>query len=246
MAWSIVQHVLVTDNATPTTGVDTTGADLIVICQIQHSITTAGAAPTDSKSNTWTQLFFQPSVSSRDAMQAWYSHNPTVGSGHTFTCTVPAFGQFSVIAFSGSGSGSIVDQTNTGNFAGDNVTTTEQQPSITTTQAGDLVVAYWGVDDGVGGVAGRTPGTVNQSFTILDSADVQVGARYGMIVSYFFQGAAATVNPTWTALVACESSPNVRNDAMGIGSFKGPASSFTWLDMGVDAVRARRYRMVGY
>src|SRR5262249_1127355 len=67
-----------------TSSVDITGATLIVITTAYDG-TPTGCTVSDSKSNTWTGLTTY--TGGLDALKIYYAVNPTVGTGHTFTCS---------------------------------------------------------------------------------------------------------------------------------------------------------------
>src|SRR5690349_3343729 len=92
-----------------TSAIDTTGADFIVVgvlySQAHHPTVS------DSKSNTWTAVG-SAHDSSQEGVQLYFCHNPTVGSGHTFSALASSsFASPFVIAFSGSDASPLDQQT---------------------------------------------------------------------------------------------------------------------------------------
>ena len=88
MAFSLVANTAkgTADTVSVTTdAIDTTGADLIVINTATFITSDRGVAVTDSKGNTWTPLTQYDGSDSTTRL--YYSLNPTVGTGHTFTAT---------------------------------------------------------------------------------------------------------------------------------------------------------------
>jgi hypothetical protein len=190
MSWSLITSLAAFGGSTPVGPLNTTGADLIVIMGFSLSL----ATPTDNQSNTYTAAKTS-TVSGRGECGIYYTHNPTTNASHTFTFNVN-FASILVLVFSGSASGSIVDQTNSNNMAGDGVTTTFQTGSITPTQSSELIVAGWGLDDPPD--TGGTPFSVDSGFTLGPVKDVVSGAFFGGVSAYLFQNSAAAVNPTMT------------------------------------------------
>jgi hypothetical protein len=199
-AWSLVAHTIEAGFTSPitTAGIDTTGADLIVVSVVvdTNAAGTTGANPptiTDSKSNGWTQITAQADGSGNSsATYLFFSHNPTVGSGHTFTCTtatVPA-GTITVQAWSGSAVGTVTDQNNAANTA---ATTSLQPGSITPSQNNSLVVAsFGGLND-----AGDTQ-SIGSGFALSDQNTFVGRDHYAGAMAYLVQGSAAAINPTWS------------------------------------------------
>lgn len=107
----------------------TTGANLITI-----NLSSAGSGVSDSNSNTWTALTSQTGSSGTEIM--YYSFNPIVGVGHTFS-TGTAFSSICVIAFSGVPATLFQQQ---GANDGGSLTTTATTPPVGVA-AGGLMVA---------------------------------------------------------------------------------------------------------
>ncbi len=63
-----------------------------------------------------------------------------------------------------------------------------QPGAVTPTQSGELILTA------IGGLWNSV--TIDSGFTILDQ--IAVGSNFALGVGYLIQGAAATVNPTWT------------------------------------------------
>src|SRR6266536_1343851 len=85
-------------NSPTTTGIDTTGADLLVASVHEYAGGPAGTV-SDSKGNTWHALTPQGSGATTKItiFYAWGS-GLSVGAGHTFSYT--AAGVFAVVSFS--------------------------------------------------------------------------------------------------------------------------------------------------
>jgi hypothetical protein len=199
-AWSLVAHTIQADFNSPltTAGINTTGADLIVVSVVVDtngtgSTTANPPSITDSKSNGWTQITAQAAGSGTSATYLFFSHNPMVGSGHTFTATtatVPA-GTITVQAWSGSVVGMVTDQNSAANTGG---ATSLQPGSITPSQNNSLVVASFG---GLDMDAGDTQ-SIDGGFALSDQNTFVGGNHYAGAMAYLVQGSAAAINPTWS------------------------------------------------
>lgn len=206
MAFSLVAHaqaVSGNSNSVTTTGIDTSGANLIVINMAFDSTTTLS----DSKSNTWTLLTNHNNGSIHQRLA--YCFNPTVGSGHTFTLTGSSdFPSIEVQAWSGAAT-SPFDQENGAGATGSSVT----PGSITPGQDNELVVSGTAYDNTFGNAALTAPA----SFTVSDGNGGAGGFAYGSTMGYWIQTTATAANPTWNA--------NVTSGAAvaGIASFKAAA-----------------------
>lgn len=200
-AWTLVAHTTTfeVDNTPPfsTTGINTTGADLLLIAFATY----AGFPPTitDTYSNTWTlALSASNSGSSNPMGSLYYSASPTVGTGHVFTFNDCYSTTVAVQAWNGAAASGVLDQTNSNDaIIGE---TTFQPGSITPSKAGALVVTSMATIDNVqpGG-----PYSINDSFTISDQYGDNSGAAngYGIAFAYLAQSTAEAVNPTWTDAV---------------------------------------------
>lgn len=214
MSYSIVTHtgaasgnsVLVT-----TPGVNTTTADLIVIC-VAYIRGFGTYNPIDSNSNTWTALT-QPAGTLLQG-QMYYCRNPTVGAGHTFSLgdnSTAISPSICIIAAAGSVA-SPLDQQNNNNalFGGSSI----QTGSVTPGAANELLVSGVAWYTNAGG-----NGSVDSGFTLTNTI-TQASNACGCAMGYLIQGAASAVNPTWTT-----SDVTAPFEMTGtIGTFKAPAS----------------------
>jgi len=177
-------------NGFTVSAINTAGATFIAIVLGSYS---AHPTPTDSKGNTYSLAV---NLSSGDGgsegnsrqISIFYCAAPTVGSGHTFTLTgTGTYAVMAVYAFSG-GAGGILDQTNSS--VDTNTTTTRQPGSITPSTANQLLIS--GIEFRTGSNAAIDSGfaTPLKSATTANSV--------GTAGSYFVQGSAAAINPTWT------------------------------------------------
>lgn len=160
--------------------IDTTGATLLVVGVSGYAIGTQTVS--DNKGNTWTALTRR--VVSDRAEQLFYAENPTVGSGHTFTCggVNPFFGAVAV-AYSGTATASVLEE--------ENGAAADQPGSVTPDQDGSLIVTS--------ALANDSPSpSINQSFSIVASLATLGGQAYGVSLAELIQTTAAAVNPTWS------------------------------------------------
>lgn len=176
-------------NGGTTTGIDTTGANLIVIGVSCYFGTAGSAAVSDNKGNTYTALSIW-----QNNVVAWarlyYCSAPSVGSGHTFTLSGSGIaGTMCVAAFSGLSSSTQFDQ-QTGSAPGFTGVTTVTNPSLTATNANSLFVTVLSASDGATGTF-----SIDQSFTITDQQPHTTNIE-GCALAYKI---ATTQNPTWTS-----------------------------------------------
>lgn len=194
-----------------TTPIDTTGANIIFVSV--SSQTTLTGDVSDSKTNTWTELTEKGTADADIAI--FYSKNPTVGSGHTFTFTFVAGlnGVIAVLACSGADTSSPFD-VEQGNTAASGTTVqpnsvapgSNNEVVVTAATAGGGGSPTWAIDDG--GTAG--------SFAISDSVG-NAGANYAHAMAYKVQTTAVAENPTWSLWGSSAS-------AAVIGTFKAAAA----------------------
>lgn len=194
-------------NGGTTGSIDTTGASLLVMCLYEFSGTGPGT-PTDSKSNTWTGLTATSANGVRTTI--WYSVNPTVGTGHTFTYNISAtYPAIHALSFSGVSTTSPFDVQNGGSATS---TTSAQPGSVTPTADGELLISALGT----AGVI--TSPSINSSFTADLSTTYSGAVNFGGNTAYYVQPTAAAINPTWSWTSA-------QSSCSRIASFKAAASA---------------------
>lgn len=211
--------------------IDTTGADFIII-GITQDPGSASNAPTDSKGNTYTGLTAQNSGSIHTRL--YYTKNPTVGSGHTFSLSSSAsYPAITVAAFSGSDLTAPFDQEN-GVTANSRANIGSPYTDVTPSANNELIVTFIGADGGSG------PAAINSSFTISDEQAFGGGNNYYGAMAYLIQTTAATVGPTWsggysnlgveiaTFKAAAAAPPPVFNDTLRISGATVEISGATW------------------
>jgi len=217
MSWTLIAHGVGTSTVT----LNTTGADLIVI-----GTSGGSSGMSDNQGNTYTQIDTN-NVSGRQVGITYFVHNPTTAASCTFT-TGQFAASFEVQVWSGSGTGTVLDQHTTLVTNGNGSLTTAQTGSITPTTNGQLIVAFWALDD-----PADTSDTVDSSMTISDHFYTVVGATFGSIMSYLApQTTAAAINPTLTRSGG-GAPPTGRGTVGMIASFKGAAAAGDTLQGGV-------------
>lgn len=192
MAFALVASVQTPGGATGGTSaaIDTTGANLLTFNASYFG--TAGVTISDSKGNTWALRKNDGVAVDNNTDSLYDCLNPTVGTGHTFTVGTPGGSNYSVgqiAAWSGATTPATVDGTPTGTAV---AALTVQPGSRTPGQAGSLFVTGFSGHE-VTGV------TINSGFTIAGQTNTVGGVNYSGAMAYLIQGAAAAINPTWTA-----------------------------------------------
>ncbi len=191
MAWSLLSstHAVGASSGTvTTTGIDTTGATLIVI--IYGGLLTAVLSDNQSNTNWYRHKDQRPS-SGGYGVGMFFIVNPTTNASHTFTAAIgSAFPALAVMAFSGS-YGGVELATGTYNASSQTVAPGSITPSS------DNALLVTGYSDSA------TTGTrsINAGFTIANQGTGN--ATGGTIASaYLIQTSAAASNPTWTTTAA--------------------------------------------
>ena len=194
-----------------TTGVDTTGADflLVVISYWSQSSTLS-----DSKTNSWNWLTTYGTTNA--FVKIGYVYNPNVGSGHTFSAYAD-YGCIFFYAFSGMDITSAVYDTENG--ANEATNTGSITPNVT----GELLVTAF-----CGGASGNTS-TVSGGFVIEDLTPYSAGVNPGGGVAFDnVYDSTDAVSCDWTDVA-------VANNALTIAAFKlASAGSTLLIDIGLD------------
>lgn len=192
MSFVLKGHVSATGNTTgagPTSAIDTSGANLIVLT-ITYLVNSV--FPVDSKSNTYTKAVDTTSSGGDQGVQIWYCFNPTVGSGHTFTVSSGGTGNIYPAMEVSAWSGAITSPLGPTAHALSGTATSIQPGSITPAHDNALIIS--------GCTSQITTSTINvdSGFTITDQDPQVGGTNYGGAQAYLIQGSAAAVNPTWS------------------------------------------------
>lgn len=198
-------------NDAVTSGVDTTGATLLVLVLCAEG----AAEPTisDSKTNSWTKLTQRKNAASTKYTTIYYSVPTSVGAAHTFTASSTLlYPAIAMLAFSGTHASSPFDTENGANQD----TGLTLQPGSITPSVDDCVVVTGLNINGV-----TLSSSIDSSY--IETADLpEAGDTDGIHAAYIIQTTAAATNPTWTAsggaaVAAC------------IASFKPPAVAVGYL-----------------
>lgn len=174
-----------------TPAADSSGSTLIVV-GVLFFVTQPTLS--DSKGNTWTGLTAK--IVSGNSCRIYYCVNPTVGSGHTFTCTGGDGTQFAcitAIGFSGNAA-TPFDAEIAANQGGQ---TTLQPGSITPAQSAELFITLTSLNQ-----INKTA-TINSGFTALSE---QTSSQPQGYLAYKIKSDATAENPTWTYSGVCNSS----------------------------------------
>lgn len=203
---TLLQNQFKSGNAATTDPVDTTGVTLIILGQ--SCFGNVCTPPTDNKNNGWTALT-QQNAGNRESI--WYSSNPVVGSGHTFTgCSI----DYGIVMEAFNNTDQTADPLDQQTGATLITGSTQNTGSITPSGDGYLVISYLGVETTVTNVF-----SVSGSFSITDQAAFLGGLQYGQAMAYWVQPTAGSVSVTWTASVGMSGS------GATIASFKPSSGS---------------------
>lgn len=210
MAYSLIANTgtgSVDGNTVTTAGINTTGANLLVV--VLSDFDDGTTTLQDSRTNTWTGLTARRAADGT-RVRIYYVASPSVGAAHTFTATKDTnqtFPGLCVAAFSG-GHTAPFDQQNGGTTAG---ATTLQTGSVTPSENNELLIA---------GISffSSDPATINSAFNIANALDVDDfgGGSMGCALAYQIQTTATARNPTWTILTSAA--------AAAIATFKESAA----------------------
>ena len=222
VGWTLISHVSATLTTTGSTaGINTTGADLIVVLVTQYAGSGAAAILSDVPSNSYTPLTGQVGLVPDGIL--YYVHNPSVSTNHIFTLTsgngLAFYGTIFVQAWSGSAASPFDVQNGTVTAGG---VASGQPGSITPSLNGELIIFGMGTADQI-----ATPYTMNNGFTQPDPGiSWQSSVTEGGGMGYLVQSTAAAINPT-----AGWSGTNSFGVALVIASFKPstqPATTPAW------------------
>ncbi len=199
MAIALVTHATAVSpgaSSATTSGVDTSGANLLVV--VGTGTTSTEGTISDSKSNTWNALSASDGNDVR--CRIWYAVNPTVGSAHTFTKGASGtFSSIMVLAFSGADTSSPFDQQN-GN-SGTSLSSLAAG-SVTPSTDGQVVVTGLGFN-AVSSI------TVPSGYTITDTNNYSAANNYGGSAAYKIQTTATATNPSWSMSNTCDAAARV-------------------------------------
>ncbi len=183
---------------TITDAIDTSGATLIVV-GVGYLNATAPVL-SDSYGNSWTPLT-PTSASGLPDVVMYYSVNPIVGAGHTFTANGgAAYASMNVIALSGAGD---FDQENGSTGSGPGIL----PGSVTPTENNEIVITVLGYNDS------QEPVSIDGLFVVSDSQNYLAGNSFGGALAYEIQTSASISNPLWSTF-------NTGSASAAIATFK--------------------------
>lgn len=176
-----------------TSGIDTTGASLLVVVMSAYNET---PVVTDSKSNTWTDLTV---YSATDRVLLSYCIGGTVGTGHTFTVTTTAgYPSICAASYTSTGGTPAFDKEN---GSGSAAVSTIQPGSVTPLNSNSLIVT--------GLAADQTTETVDGGFTERESVANVAAEHIQSAFADLIQTTASAVNPTWDTGVSGNMAANI-------------------------------------
>jgi hypothetical protein len=196
-----------TANGVTTSGINTTGANFIVITASWYPGSTSSGTLSDSNGNTWTALTARSS-NTLNKSQIFYCYSPIVGSGHTFTYSGTGIFPSIIVAAWNNIASSPFDQEN--GAASTIAQGTWASGSITPSQGNTVVIAALGFENNSGGSV-----TLDGGFTIIETNAYNSGNSEGSSLAYLILSSASAQNPTWDL-----GNPSVAAITAEIASFK--------------------------
>lgn len=201
-----------------TSGINTTGADLIVVAIAYYTNTGSEVCTiTDSvggNSNSWTTLTAH-AASDGTSGQIAYTVPTHVGSGHTFTCDSGGplvYPAIAVTAWSGAAGSPPKDQSSSAESSMD--VTSIQPGSITPLQMNELLVTA------VSHVETSSSVTIDNGFTISDDQHAVGGMSFGIAMAYIVETSIVAENPTWTAVASHDMTADIVSFTDGVSSHR--------------------------
>lgn len=168
-------------NGSSATGLNTTGAGLIIVGVISYyGINATQPTVSDNKGNTWTALTAYQNAPNTRRMRFYYCVSPIVGSGHNFTVSgTDTYSSPTVFAFSDPG----IFDTQNGNSGNG---TPASMGSVTPSQDNCLIVA------------GLYSSLNIQPSAAVDSGFTEITSPVNALFAYKIQTTAAAENPVST------------------------------------------------
>ena len=217
MSWTIIAHGTASASGAGSVTINTTGADLLIVCIDQYSSAVNASDIVDSKGNTYTAAITRLSTGGPpQGAGIFYCTSPIVGSGHSVHSTSGNFGSIGFVAVSGSVA-SPLDATISAAISSG---TTLAPGSVAPSQSGEFCLAFYSVDT----TSAVTFSSVDSGFTILDTI-ASVSPGFGFALAYLEQTTATAINPVLTV------SPTLPNQALAfIATFKAPTAAIPTAD----------------
>jgi hypothetical protein len=171
------------NNGVTTAGVNTSGANLIVL----STSTQSSPTPTDDYSNTWTGLTVRVGAFAGD-LAFWYCLSPSVGAGHTFSIAGSGEGaSVCMAAFSG------VNAYHSENGLSPQATN-PSAGSVTPPEDGCLIVTAAAIYNG-----NASHATIGSPYTLQAFVNGLNSTHWDSTLAYYIQPTAGSVNPSWTS-----------------------------------------------
>jgi len=175
-------------NGFTSSSIDTTGSNFLVVCLASQVFGTGTIS--DSNSNTWTALTNQIGSFADRWCRVFYSENPTVGSGHTFTVTgTNIFPTIAYASFSGVATSSSFDVENGPGSTGYGTST--DTGTVTPSSTNELIVAGLNYDD-------NSVSTVDSGFTTIDTISRSGFGFSGIHFAYIVETSIVAKDPTFS------------------------------------------------
>jgi hypothetical protein len=191
MAFTLLASTIAVNSAGPTSNIDTTGADLIIVTWVWDNRNGLSGNVSDSKSNSWS-VATAYGVGDLAVKMSYAWGTPSVGSGHNFS----AFTQFGAVGMVTAWSGAKTSSDPYDQHAVNNTApgTSVATGSVTPTESDELLITA--LVSGIGG----SGYSADSGFTNLFSQNFanDPGGNQGAGLAYKIQTSAAAVNPTWS------------------------------------------------
>jgi hypothetical protein len=195
MAWNLIVDVEVrsTDGVSATTpGVDTTGADFLVLALGRFSGAGGENAISDNKGNTWNGLTAWGTGSGRTRI--FWCVPTSVGSGHTFSAASASGSAPSIAVQAWSGANASPYASIENGAHGVAAAASLQTGSVTATAAPALLVSA-----ACSSTFSPNP-IIDSGFTKTATLSFNAGTAMALAMAYLIQDPAAAINPTWSNL----------------------------------------------
>src|SRR5208282_3059137 len=206
-----VAHTIATGNSfgsggITTTGIDTTGATLLVIgingYQAVGNAEGNGITITDTFSNKW-YLVANGATAPNPGLAIFYCPSPTVGASHTVNIVMgDGEGAGGYVSFSAwSNTHALVAIGENANSGSSEIAVPFKGGSIAPGLTNDLVLSFIVGYNGFSSTSGL-PASIDSSFAILDSefnaTPAATAALGGFSIAYLIAPNTSALNPTWT------------------------------------------------
>lgn len=180
-------------NGGTTDAVDSSTGTLLIVVISDYQLVSTTCTPTDSKSNTWTALTTYGDDQSTTRITIWYvnSATPTVGSGHTVTCSATTTYPIIFFAVAKTSAASPLDKANGAASAGGGGTSAQPGSTGTLSEGSQLIITGLSFNS-------SAAISVDSSFTIMTDVQPVGGTNLGGGLAWLTQSGTGALNPTWT------------------------------------------------